>query len=118
MYSIEKSSGQIIAADTQSSVSAIDNAVASNARLCASIIEVNSNAKLPVATSQKALSLVTEGLTTLVESRAKMADATRELLKIQKASSLQETSFGCPTGLPPHTGHSSNESIRSEMTKS
>lgn len=104
MHKIEKAAGQVIAADTQKSVSAIDQAVMSNALLCASIVEVNSAAKLPVTASQNALEYMAEGLTELVKSRGNIAAATRELLKIQKASSLNETSFGCPNGLPPKTG--------------
>ncbi len=104
MHRIDKAAGQIIAADTQSSVGAIDKALMSNALLCASIVEVNGAANLPVTTSQSALESMAEGLTNLIQSRGNIADATRELLKIQKASSLRETSFGCPNGLPPKTG--------------
>lgn len=101
MYAIDKSAGQIIAADTLGSAKAIDHAVRSSALLCASIVEVNEAANLPITTSQKALKSMAEGLANLVESRSNMAEATREILKIQKASSLQTTSFGCPNGLYP-----------------
>ena len=105
MHKLDKSAGQVIAADTQSSVEAIDQAVLSYSRLCASIIEVSSAAKLPVTTAQKALENATSGLTMVVKGREEIAVATRELLKIQKASSLDAVSFGCPNGFPEPSGH-------------
>lgn len=101
MYSIKKSAGQIISADTQDAIQSIDNAIKSNAMLCASIVDVNSASGLPVTTSQPVLDSLVLGLSGLVQSRQSIADATRDLVKIQRASTLKETAVGCPGGLYP-----------------
>lgn len=104
MYKISHSSGEIIAADTQGSVQAVDQAVLTYSRLCASLVEVSGVSHLPVSACQPALTKIVTGLNALIEGRAHIAGATRDLLKVQEASTLRETSFGCPNGLPPLTG--------------
>lgn len=101
MHTIEKSAGQVIAADTQASVSAIDQAVMSCSRLCASIIEVSHASNLPVAAGQQALVKLSAGLSAVIEGRQHIAEAARELLKVQARSNLQTVGFGCPDGFPP-----------------
>lgn len=100
LHQIDQSAGHVIASDAQASVAAIDQAVLSYSRLCASIIEVSQSANLPVATGQSALAKMSAGLASLVEGREHIAAATRELLKVQRASTLEPVSFGCPNGLP------------------
>lgn len=100
MYSIDNSAGQVVASDTQRSVEAVDQAVMSFAHLCASIVEVSKASNLPISTAQNALANAGSGLTKLIASRADMSSATRELIEIQKSSSLQTVLFGCPTGFP------------------
>lgn len=99
MHEIDQAAGQVVAADTQASVAAVDEAVLSFSRLCASIVEVSGSAKLPVSTLQKALSSAAQGMLAAVHSREEITNATRELLKVQHASTLRTTSFGCPGGL-------------------
>lgn len=103
MYNFDQAAGQVIAADTQSSVAAIDEAVLSYARLCCSIVEVSGSSDLPVVAAQKALKSTVSGLNALIASREEIATATRELVKIQKISTLEAVSFGCPGGLPEKT---------------
>lgn len=100
MYSIEQSAGQVIAADTQASVAAIDQAVLSYARLCASIVEVSQSAQLPVSASQPALNKMSAALVSVVEGRELVSGATRELLKVRRNSTLRTVGFGCPPELP------------------
>ena len=96
MHNIEKTAGQVIAGDTKASVDAIDQAVASIANLCASIIEVSKASRLPVTTAQSALAGAGASLNGIIASRAEIASATRELTAIQRRSNLRETGFGCP----------------------
>ena len=107
MHHINPSSGEVIAADTQGSVRAIDQAVLSYSRLCASVIEVSGASRLPVTTGQPALTRIAAGLAALIEGRAQIAEATRDLRKVQGASTLKEVAFECPDGLPPLHGKAS-----------
>jgi hypothetical protein len=100
MHQIGETAARVVVSDTQSSVGAIDQAVMSYSRLCASIVEVSNAADLPVTAGQPALAKVAAGLTALIEGREHIASATRELIKVQSASTLRETSFQCPGGLP------------------
>lgn len=104
MHKISRSSGEIIAADTEGSVQAVDQAVLNYSRLCASIVEVSGASRLPVSACQPALAKLVTGLNALVEGRGHIAGATRDLLKVQGASTLRETGFGCPNGLPSLSG--------------
>jgi hypothetical protein len=104
MHEIQQAAGRVVATDTQNSVDAVDQAVMSLAHLCASIIEVSKASRLPIATAQGALANAGDGLAKLIASREDMAQATRELTSIQKASTLRTVAFGCPP-LPASTGH-------------
>lgn len=101
MHNIKESVGAVVAADTQSSITALDQAVAQQSRMCASIIEAAHDSHLAIATTQSLLDALTTGLRGLVESRAHLAQAAREVAVIQARSNLRETSFGCPSGLAP-----------------
>lgn len=103
MFEVREAAGQVVAADMQSSVAAIDQALLSYARLCCSIVEVSGSSNLPIGTAQKALKNTVTGLNALIDGREEIASATRELLKIQKVSTLEPVSFGCPGGLPEKT---------------
>lgn len=100
MHHIELAAAKVIASDTKSSVGAIDQAVMSYSRLCASIVEVSNASDLPVSAGQPALAKVAAGLSALVEGRELIAGATRELIKIQQASTVREAAFQCPGGVP------------------
>lgn len=100
MHRIQETAAKVVASDTQSSVGAIDQAVMSYSRLCASIVEVSNASALPVTAGQPALAKVAAGLAALIEGREHIASATRELIKVQQGSSLRETAFECPGGLP------------------
>lgn len=106
MHHIELATAQIIASDTKSSVGAIDQAVMSYSRLCASIVEVSNASDLPVTAGQPALAKVAAGLSALVEGRELIASATRELIKVQQASTVREAGFQCPGGIP--MGHAAS----------
>lgn len=100
MHRIQETAARVVVGDTQSSVGAIDQAVMSYSRLCASIVEVSNASDLPVSAGQPALAKVAAGLSALIEGREHIASATRELAKVQRDSSLRETAFQCPGGLP------------------
>jgi hypothetical protein len=90
MLQIKHAVGSVVAADTQSSIEMLDRAVAQQSRMCASVIEAAHDSHLAIATTQP-----------LLESRAYLAKAVREVAAIQAKSNLRETGFGCPNGLYP-----------------
>lgn len=96
MFNIELPAGQVVANDTQQSVEAVDHAVVSLANLCASIVEVSRASSLPITTAQPALNRAGETLASLIGTSEKVGQATRELIKLKKNSSLQEVAIGCP----------------------
>ena len=115
MHKIEDSAGHVVANDTQKSVASVDQAVVSLANLCASIVEVSTASNLPIATAQSALAHASAGLSNLVASREDMAAATREIIRVQKASTLSIVNFGCPNGLPQPSGMKPDQAVgRSE----
>ncbi|MEP7351063.1 MAG: hypothetical protein ABI668_14080 [Sphingorhabdus sp.] len=114
MHQIKKTTGDVVAADTQACVSAIDYAVLSHARLTASVIEGATASKLPAASTQKLLQSMTNGMNVLVSSRAEMVVAVREINMIQLRSNLKTTSFGCPDALRPTTGADDNAPVKAD----
>jgi hypothetical protein len=101
MLDIKQSVGSVVAADTQASIEALDGALAQQARMCASLVEGSHASHLPIATCQPALEAISAALNKLVEGRAHLAKATRDIAFIQAKSNLRETAFGCPNGPSP-----------------
>lgn len=101
MYSISQSIGQVVAADSQSSASTLNSALIAQARLTATIAEASEASGLPMIATQNALESLASAMNHLIESRAGLASAARELATIQSRSNLRTTNFGCPTG--PYT---------------
>jgi hypothetical protein len=100
MHDIKQATGAVVAADTQASVGTLDEAVLAQARLCASVIEAAAASKMPVGATQKLLESMSNGIKGLVTSRSDLVAAVREINMIKMQSNLQETSYGCPNGLP------------------
>jgi hypothetical protein len=98
MLQIKHSVGSVVASDTQSSIEALDRAVAQQSRMCASVIEAAHDSHLAIATTQPLLDALSASVRGLVESRANLAKAVREVAVIQAKSNLRETGFGCPNG--------------------
>lgn len=115
MYKISEQLGQVVAADTQSSVASLNNAVIAQSRMCATVLEASEAARLPVSTVQKTLEALATGLARLVASRSELSTAVRELSEIQSCSNLRETSFGCPNG-PFTSAMAENEPATAETS--
>ncbi|MCA1661080.1 MAG: hypothetical protein LC648_02490 [Novosphingobium sp.] len=98
MYSISKSIGQVVAADSQSSASALNSALIAQARLTATIAEASEASGLPMIATQSALESLAGAMSHVIESRAGLVSAARELATTQSRSNLRTTNFGCPTG--------------------
>lgn len=101
MHNIKQRVGDVIAADTQASIEALDTAVLMQTRLCASTIEAATDSRLPIAATQSLLETLSSGMQVLVQGRAELAKTVRHINLIQARSNLRETSFGCPNGWAP-----------------
>lgn len=101
MFNIDKNTGALIAAETQGTLRAIDNAILSELRLCSSLVEACEQAHLPIRSSQKLLQSITSGLSQIVAGRGELAQTARALSVIKAGSSLAETSYNCPGEPPP-----------------
>lgn len=98
MYTISEKLGHVVAADTQAAVGSINDAIISQSRMCATIVEASIAANLPIGAVQGSLAVMSEGLRDMVANRAGVVKAVRELSAIQRMSNLREVGFGCPTG--------------------
>lgn len=85
-----------MAADVQSAIAAVDDALLNSARMCVSILEATRGTKIPATQTQRLLRSVTAGLSTVVSGRAEIVSAIRTMTAIQANSNLRETAFGCP----------------------
>lgn len=102
---IEQNNGQVVANDTQTSLSSIDRAIADNLNLCSSIMEVSKASNLPISANQPLIEGCADSLNDIVSGRRKMVKLLAGLERIQQQSNLAETAFGCPNGLHGKVRH-------------
>lgn len=101
MHNIKESSANVVAADTQASVTALDQAMLTQSRLFSTVVETAAESKLPVGTAQKLLHNLATSMAGLVASRADMVTAVSQINLIQMRSNLNATAFGCPKVVEP-----------------
>lgn len=114
MHQIKETAGVVVAAETQAMVAAIDNAMLTQARLCSSVVEAASDAKMPMAATQKLLQSISDGMGTLVATRANLSSAVKEMAFIKSRSNLQPVSWGCPEDWKPSSEAQSEETRAQE----
>jgi hypothetical protein len=100
MLNISRTSAEVVAAEFKESVQSLDTALLGQLRLCASLLEVNQEVMLPLATSQPILRHLTKSMDGLLENRAHLMAVVGKLTVMQGHSNLDTVSFGCPGGLP------------------
>ena len=101
---INSSIGTVIASDTQSTIKSVDAALAQQSRMCADLADACLDSNVPMNATQPVFESLGKSLMGMIESRAHLSVATRDLIRIQSKSNLKETSFGCPEGwvdIPP-----------------
>ncbi|NJS15092.1 MAG: hypothetical protein HC788_11365 [Sphingopyxis sp.] len=98
MLTIKQAVGNVVAADTQETVRAIDKTIANQTRMIASVVDAAQDSHLPLAATQIMLEEMALGLNDIVNGRARLGAAVKEMAQIQARSNLRETSFGCPNG--------------------
>ncbi len=99
MQKIEENVGQLVAADAKGTISALDNAILSELKLCTTVMEAIQTTSLPIISSQKLIHSMASGLNHIVAGRGEMAATVRHLTSIKRGSNLAPQSFGCPNGL-------------------
>lgn len=101
MLTIQNNTGALVAAETKDALKAIDDAILTELRLCATLVEAFGENGVPVGSSQKLLQSLASGLNHFVAGRAEMAQTVRTLTALKGSSNLNETSYSCPGGQPP-----------------
>ncbi len=100
MQKFDANMGALVAADTQETLKALDDAILSELKLCTTLVEAIQGNDLPIVQSQKLLNSVTSGLSHIVAGRADMATAVKQLTIMKQDSNLAVYDFGCPNGAP------------------
>jgi hypothetical protein len=98
MQNFDVNVGTLVAADTQGTLKALDDAILSELKLCTTLVEAIQGGDVPIASSQKILSSVTSGLSHIVAGRGEMATAVRQLTILKRDSNLSVYDYGCPNG--------------------
>jgi hypothetical protein len=101
MLTIQNNTGALVAAETKGALKAIDDAILTELRLCATLVEAFGETGVPVGSSQKLLQSLASGLNHFVAGRAEMAQTVRTLTALKSVSNLAETSYSCPKDHPP-----------------
>jgi hypothetical protein len=100
MLEVDENIGGLVAAETKGALRAIDNAILSELRLCATLIEALDQTALPVGSSQKLLQNLANGINHFVAGRSEMATTIKTLTAIKAGSTTRETNYNCPGQLP------------------
>ncbi len=100
MYKVEKNVGALVAADTQVTLKALDDAILQELRMCTTVLEAIQASHLPISTSQKLLQSMTSGLGHIITGRGEMATTIKHLTNIKDNSELAPMNFGCTQGFP------------------
>ncbi len=93
--------GQLVAADTQNTFAAVDDALLQSVRMFATVLESAKGSNLPSAQSQRLYSGLNAGLSGIVAGRSELVSTLRLLVKIKGESNFAPEDFGCPAGWVP-----------------
>jgi hypothetical protein len=96
MIEFKHGGGSVVAADARSAITSVDEALLSGARMCASFLEASQGSNLPASQSQRVIRSIATGMNSVVEARAAMVSAIKELRIIQGRSNLAAEAYGCP----------------------
>lgn len=90
-----------VAADLLPAEQSIDDAIVRNARLAITVVEGRKELRLPLATGQKGLELVSQATASLVQARGLLAEAHMAFRKTQSEIGLDARSYGDMGQCPP-----------------
>lgn len=98
MLEFHPGAGAIVAADSQNTIAAVDDALLSGVRMYASVIEATQGSNLPTTQSQKLLVSLTGGIQSVVQGRGEIVSAICRMAEIKAHSNFAPENFGCPAG--------------------
>jgi hypothetical protein len=98
MIELKQGAGLVVAGDVQNAFSAVDDAILNSARMCVSVIEATQGANVPAQQTQILLRAITAGMSAVVEGRAEIVNALKQMISIKDQSNLAPVSYGCPDG--------------------
>jgi hypothetical protein len=98
MINLTEGAGAVVAGEVRDAFAAVDQALLSSARMCASVIEATKGAGIPAGQSQRLLRSITSGMNRVVDGREEIVEALRQMNVIKDRSNLAPVSYGCPTG--------------------
>jgi len=98
MYEFRPGAGAVVAADSQNTIAAVDDALLNGVKMCASVIEATQGSNLPATQSQKLLVSLTDGIQAVLQGRGEIVSAVRHLAAIKARSNFAPENFGCPAG--------------------
>lgn len=109
MYEFRPGAGAVVAADTQNTIAAVDDALLNGVKMCASVIEATQGSNLPATQSQKLLASLAGGIQSVVQGRGEIVAAIRHMSAIKARSNFAPESFGCPAGWEELVAHGTAE---------
>jgi hypothetical protein len=96
MQKFDANLGALVAADSQGTLKALDDAILSELKLCTTLMEAFQSNAVPIVSSQKLLNSMASGLNHIVAGRGEMATTLRQLTVLKQDSNLAVYDFGCP----------------------
>lgn len=111
MIELKPGAGLVVAGDVRNTFAAFDDALLNGARMCMSVIEATQGTNVPVGQSQLLLRAITNGLNSVVEGRAEIVGALKQMIAIKDQSNLAAVSYGCPDGWDALTTATADKSL-------
>ena len=102
MQKFDTNIGALVAADSQGTIKAIDDAILSELKMCTTLVEAIQGQQLPIGSSQKLLNSMASGISNIVAGRNDMAATVRHLTVLKQDSNLAVYDFGCPNASHQH----------------
>lgn len=101
MFSISQKNGDVIAADTRSAITQVEDALLMTATQISTTVQVMRAVNLPVNVKRKLYGSMTATAAKIVEVQQEQDQTLRILHLINKHNSTPVEMFGCPLGWPP-----------------
>lgn len=101
MYSISQEHGDVLAHDTRSTLSQIEEALLRSAAQLTSTVEVMRGVDLPIGVKRKLYGSLNATAAKIIEAQQEQDQAIRLLHLINRHNATPVEMFGCPLGWPP-----------------
>lgn len=106
MHKFDKGAALVIAGDLRSTFGSVDDAIVNGTRLFGSIVETARASHLNATESQRLYTMVAAGLSSVVQGRAEIVDAMKQMTVLKRNSNLETVDIGCDNPLKTFTSAS------------